>query len=147
MSEDIPPINVRYRLRRYRGRRREVKIDHANTVSWPSAAPVDLEALRVLVDGDAVFARELIRSFIDSGTTALQEIAQALASEDERSIADSAHLLKGAGATIQAAAVSLAAGRLEAAARSSGNEPLAMLTEELHHEMRQAIQYLQASQA
>jgi two-component system sensor histidine kinase/response regulator len=108
-------------------------------------APVDLEALRVLADGDAEFARELICSFIDSGTAALQEIAQALAREDPRGIANSAHILKGAGATIQAAAVSLAAGRLEAAARSGGNEPLAMLTEELQQEVSQAIQYLQAS--
>jgi HPt (histidine-containing phosphotransfer) domain-containing protein len=106
-----------------------------------------LEALRVLADGDAEFARELIRSFIDSGTTALQEIAQALASEDHRGIADSAHILKGAGATIQAAAVTMAAGRLEAAARSGSNELLAMLTDELHHEVTHAIQYLQASQA
>jgi CheY-like chemotaxis protein len=111
------------------------------------AAPVDLEALRVLADGDAEFARELVRSFIDSGTAALQGIAQALAGEDQRGIADNAHILKGAGATIQAAAVSLAAGRLEAAARSGSHEPLAMLTEELHHEVTQAIQYLQASQA
>jgi CheY-like chemotaxis protein len=111
------------------------------------AAPVDLEALRVLADGDAEFARELIRSFIDSGTAALREIAQALASEDQRGIVDNAHILKGAGATIQAAAVSLAAGRLEAAARSGGKVSLAMLTEELQHEVTQAIQYLQASQA
>jgi two-component system sensor histidine kinase/response regulator len=111
------------------------------------AAPVDLEALRILADGDAEFARELISSFIESGTAAVRDIAQALASEDQRGIADNAHILKGAGATIQAAAVSMAAARLEAAARSGGNESLAMLTEELHHEVTQAIQYLRASQA
>jgi two-component system sensor histidine kinase/response regulator len=111
------------------------------------AAPVDLEALRILADGDAEFTRELIRSFIESGTAAVRDIARALASEDQRGIADNAHILKGAGATIQAAAVSMAAARLEAAARSGGNEPLAMLTEDLHHEVTQAIQYLRASQA
>jgi two-component system sensor histidine kinase/response regulator len=112
------------------------------------AAPVDLDALRVLADGDPEFARELMRSFIESGTSALREITLALASDDQRGVvANNAHILKGAGAAIQAAAVSIAAGRLEAAARSGENEPLATLTEELRHEVTQAVQYLQASQA
>jgi CheY-like chemotaxis protein len=112
------------------------------------AAPVDLDALRVLADGDPEFARELMRSFIESGTSALREITLALASDDQRGVvANNAHILKGAGAAIQAAAVSIAAGRLEAAARSGENEPLATLTEELRHEVAEAVQYLQASQA
>ena len=112
------------------------------------AAPVDLDALRVLADGDPEFARELMRSFIESGTSALREITHALASDGQRGVvANNAHILKGAGAAIQAAAVSIAAGRLEAAARSGENEPLATLTEELRHEVTQAVQYLEASQA
>jgi signal transduction histidine kinase/PleD family two-component response regulator/HPt (histidine-containing phosphotransfer) domain-containing protein len=110
-------------------------------------APVDLEALRVLADGDADFARELITSFTDTGMAALREIAHALASANPRGIADQAHMLKGAGATIQAAAVSLVAARLEAAARSVGDEPLAPLVDELHFEVTQAIDYLRMNQA
>ena len=110
-------------------------------------APVDLEALRVLADGDAEFARELIGSFIDNGTNALREIAQALACENPRRIADQAHSLKGAGATMQAAGVSMVAARLEAAARLGGNESLAPLVDELHVEVAQAIEYLRTNAA
>jgi CheY-like chemotaxis protein len=109
--------------------------------------PVDLAALRVLSDGDPEFARELMISFIDGATTALREIARALDSEDLRSIANYTHSLKGAGATIQAAAVSLVAGRLEAAARLGDNESLAPLVTELHHEVTRAIEYLRPHHA
>jgi signal transduction histidine kinase/AmiR/NasT family two-component response regulator/HPt (histidine-containing phosphotransfer) domain-containing protein len=122
----------------------EAKAIHPSKLA---TAPVDLEALRVLADGDVDFARELISTFTDSGTTALREIAQALARKDLRGIVDYAHSLKGAGAAIQAAAVSMVATRLEAAARLGGNEPLSTLVDELHFEVTQAIEYLHANQA
>jgi PAS domain S-box-containing protein len=122
----------------------QTKPDSANALV---TVPVDLEALRVLCDDDPDFARELMTSFVDGATTALREIARALDSEDLRSIVNYTHSLKGAGATIQAAAVSLVAGRLEAAARSGDNESLAPLVTELHHEVTRAIEYLRRARA
>jgi HPt (histidine-containing phosphotransfer) domain-containing protein len=110
-------------------------------------APVDLLALRVLVEGDQEFERELIDSFIGSGAVALAEIAQALSSGDVMRVTRTAHRLKGAGASMQAAGVSLAAARLEAAARNPDAEPLTALTEELRQALTRATEYLRASQA
>jgi PAS domain S-box-containing protein len=118
----------------------------ADSASGLVTAPVDLEALRVLSEGDPEFARELMTSFIDGATTALREIARSLDSKDHRSIVNHAHSLKGAGATIQAVAVSLVAGHLEAAARCADNESLAPLVTELHHEVTRAIEYLRPHQ-
>jgi PAS domain S-box-containing protein len=120
--------------------------DLADSASGLVTAPVDLEALRVLSEGDPEFARELMTSFIDGATTALREIARSLDSKDLRSIVNHAHSLKGAGATIQAVAVSLVAGHLEAAARCADNESLAPLVTELHHEVTRAIEYLRPHQ-
>jgi CheY-like chemotaxis protein len=111
------------------------------------AAPVDLAALRVLAEGDREFERELVTSFISTGDTALAEILQALSSGDAARVEHSAHSLKGAGASMQAAAVSLAAARLEAAARNPDTVSLADLTEELRRALTHATEYLRASQA
>jgi two-component system sensor histidine kinase/response regulator len=110
-------------------------------------APVDLDALRVLADGDLEFARELMNSFIEGATSAVREIEQALERADSRSLVGHAHTLKGSGATIQAAAVSLAAGRLEAAARSGEQNSLVPLVTELHEEVTRAVEYLRQKQA
>jgi hypothetical protein len=47
---------------------------------------------------------------------------------------------------MQAVAVSLVAGHLEAAARCADNESLAPLVTELHHEVTRAIGYLRLHQ-
>jgi CheY-like chemotaxis protein len=122
----------------------QTKADPANELV---TTPVDLEALRVLCDGDHEFARELMSTFIDGATTALREIARALDSDDLRSIVNHAHSLKGAGATLQAVAVTMVAGHLEAAARFEDNASLARLVAELHHEVTRAIEYLRPHQA
>jgi CheY-like chemotaxis protein len=122
----------------------QTKVDSANEIVM---APVDLEALRVLSDGDSEFARELMTAFSDGATAALREIARAIDSEDLLSIVNHAHSLKGSGATIQAVAVSLAAGHLEAAARLGDKESLAPLVTELHQEVTRAIEYLRPHHA
>jgi CheY-like chemotaxis protein len=107
--------------------------------------PVDLEALRVLADGDPAFAQELVTSFIECGTSALAEFAEALVRGESHRIVDRAHVLKGAAGAMQASAVTLSAARLEAAARSSGPEPLEPLVRELGQSVAQAIAYLRAN--
>jgi signal transduction histidine kinase/chemotaxis response regulator CheB len=109
-----------------------------------SVPPVDLEALRVLADGDPAFAQELVTSFIECGTSALAEFVQALAQGERQRIVARAHALKGTAATMQAGQVSLHAARLEAAARSVGAEPLDALVRELGQSVSEAIDYLRA---
>jgi two-component system, sensor histidine kinase and response regulator len=108
------------------------------------APPVDLVALRVLVEGDAAFERELIDTFIDSGNAALGELAKAIAADDSPDIGRLAHRLKGASASMQASAVNQTAGRLEALARSGTGQVVTELADQLRREVAQAIEYLRA---
>jgi CheY-like chemotaxis protein len=108
------------------------------------ADPIDLMALQILTDGDKDFERELALSFIQSGNTAMASIRNALASGDPKGVEHAAHGLKSAGASMQASAVSMAAARLEAAARSGGDEPLDALSAALDVEVKKATEYLQA---
>lgn len=107
-------------------------------------SPVDLVALRVLADGDPEFEREVIDTFIDNGNAALRDLVSALAANNIGDIGRIAHRVKGASASIQASAVSHAASRVEAAARSGGGESLAVLADDLRHEVTEAIEYLRA---
>jgi two-component system sensor histidine kinase/response regulator len=78
-----------------------------------SAAPVDLRGFQSLTDGDQVFARELVTTFILSGEQQLDEIAAALAQNQRAAAARAAHKLKGACANIHAHALKFLAERIE----------------------------------
>jgi two-component system, sensor histidine kinase and response regulator len=119
----------------------------ASLSSTEPQQPVDLVALQVLTEGDADFERELVKSFIDSGNAALAQILEGMRARDVKGVERAAHGLKSAGASMQATFVSLAAARLEAAARTGGDEPLEELSESLRSEVTRAIEYLQVRQA
>ena len=85
----------------------------------PTAAPVDLEALRKLTDGDEDFERELIATFIESGDKNLADIQNALQSRDFETIGRRAHALKSASANMHAGALSTAASKLENAVKEN----------------------------
>ncbi|HEY0684851.1 MAG TPA: response regulator [Steroidobacter sp.] len=112
--------------------------------AFDGEAPIDLVALAVLADGDREFERELVDTFMSHGASTLDAILQALADNDIAAVQRSAHTLRGASANMQAAAVHLAAERLESAARAGDSGSLARLTEALRHEMQHAIAYLRA---
>lgn len=117
------------------------------TVTMPIltvAPPVDLMALKVLVDGDLEFQRELINSFIDNGKVTLLEIQQALLQQDAVRIGQAAHSLKGASANLHAAALRNAASQLEAATHSGYKPELVSLSAVLGTELTNAIEYLRA---
>jgi two-component system sensor histidine kinase EvgS len=111
-----------------------------------AAGPIDLVALRLLTNGDAEFERELVQTFIASGNSTLEEIRVALTDNDVPRIKQAAHAVKGAGASMHAEGVKLAAARLESAAQPGTNQPLAELAQELGQAVERAIANLRANQ-
>jgi CheY-like chemotaxis protein len=124
------------------GAQRQATIATLKALVLPSAPPVDMLALKVLVEGDLAFAHELIHSFIDSSSSALHEIRLALLQLDITRISRAAHALKDAGSNLHAAGVMVAAEILENAARAENRKALPALSEELCQQVAQAIDYL-----
>ncbi len=107
--------------------------------------PVDLAALRELLQADEAFERQLVDTFATTGHSALAEIQRALEQLDAKRVERAAHSLKGAAGSLFATSASAAAQRLEMAARSGVGQPLAQMAEELRGEFIRAVAYLQAS--
>jgi len=107
-----------------------------------ASAPVDLDELRGLTDGDAEFARELVAVFVASGDRELAAIAQALRSDDYGKLRTHAHALKGAGANLRARGVASAAARLEAAAAAADGRACREALTALERDYRIAVEYL-----
>lgn len=105
--------------------------------------PVDLQALRILVEGDPEFERELIGDYIATGGQSLQEILHAISSNDLHAVAEAAHSLKGASASMHAKTSSTLASRVEQAAKTGARQEIPALVAELQVEVARAIEYLQ----
>jgi HPt (histidine-containing phosphotransfer) domain-containing protein len=110
-------------------------------------APVDWEQFMAVADGDKDFAQELVQVFIDSGDAALRDIRAALGRGDLAAVRSAAHSFKGSSANIRAQSASVAAGRLEEAARSGAVDEISQLEEQLRREADLAMEYLRARQA
>jgi CheY-like chemotaxis protein/HPt (histidine-containing phosphotransfer) domain-containing protein len=104
--------------------------------------PIDWDALLALIEGDEVFARELVESFRGTGDKALAAIAAAVAGGDHATIREAAHDLKGASANLHAAAAASAAAQLETAATSGNTAEIPELADRLATEVRRTIEYL-----
>jgi two-component system, sensor histidine kinase and response regulator len=109
----------------------------------PLEHPVDWDALLLFIDGDKGFARVLLESFMLTGDKALAEIAAAVLSGDHTIMRESAHVLRGASATLRADAAMSAATQLEDAASSGESAEIPVLADRLTHEVRRTIEYLQ----
>ena len=107
-----------------------------------AADPVDWPQFLRMTDGDAELVQDLVELFIQSGDTALRDIAAALGRNDVATIGRVAHSLKGASASMQAHATCAAAGQLEAAARSGQGGDLAELEQRLRLETERTIAFL-----
>lgn len=106
------------------------------------AAPLDLEHLNRLTDGDPDFTRELASAFSDSGHQQLAEIEKALVAADRAAIARAAHKLKGAAANVYAGALTELAARLETAAPTSEIAHLRELSAALRQELERTNEFL-----
>ena len=128
---------------------RSIALQQPQAVELPAGArsvepPVDLAALRELLQADEAFERQLVDTFATTGHGALAEIQQALDHRDAKRVERAAHSLKGAAGSLFATSASAAALRLEIAARSGMGQPLRQLAEELRGEFARAVAYLQA---
>jgi ligand-binding sensor domain-containing protein/signal transduction histidine kinase/CheY-like chemotaxis protein/HPt (histidine-containing phosphotransfer) domain-containing protein len=112
-----------------------------------AGAPVDWERFMTTMDGDQVFAQELVRLFIDSGDAVLREISAALGRGDLAAVGSAAHAFKGSSANIGALSASTAAGELEEAARTGATDQISQLEEQLRREAARAMDYLRARSA
>jgi two-component system, sensor histidine kinase and response regulator len=92
------------------------KSPHFTHLAQFGPAPIDLGRLHQVCGGDAQFERELATAFEVSGTSVLDELANALATMDRGAIARTAHQIKGAGANICAHLLTEVATLLEAEA-------------------------------
>jgi HPt (histidine-containing phosphotransfer) domain-containing protein len=104
--------------------------------------PVDLLALRILVEGDPQFERELIGDYIATGSRSLEQILQAIRSNDLHAVAEAAHSLKGASASMHATSSSSLASRVEQAAKAGSAQEIPALVAELQEEVARAIEFL-----
>ncbi|HTD75030.1 MAG TPA: response regulator, partial [Steroidobacteraceae bacterium] len=108
---------------------------------------VDWQSFMNVTDGDQSFAQELVQVFIDSGDASLLEIRAALGRGDLAAIGSAAHSFKGSSASIHARSASMAAARLEAAARAGAVDQISALEEQLRHELARVMEFLRARQA
>jgi two-component system sensor histidine kinase/response regulator len=105
---------------------------------------VDLTALHELTGGDADFERELIATFVASGDKCLEDIVEALRTDDYDTVGKRAHTLKGASANIHAHRLSAAASHLESAARAKALREIDGLLRELKENLRAVNAQLRA---
>jgi CheY-like chemotaxis protein/HPt (histidine-containing phosphotransfer) domain-containing protein len=82
------------------------------------AAPLDLEALEDLFDGDRDFVQSLLEDFLDCAEEQLRELDGALSAGDAEATARTAHSIKGAAANLTAESVRAAALQVEQAGRA-----------------------------
>jgi HPt (histidine-containing phosphotransfer) domain-containing protein len=108
----------------------------------PDQQPADWAALLAFIDGDVVFARELVESFGGTSHEALAAIAAAVSRGDHATIRDAAHGLKGASANLRASAATAASALLEKAATSGNAAEIPELADKLTTEVRRTIEYL-----
>jgi HPt (histidine-containing phosphotransfer) domain-containing protein len=107
-------------------------------------SPVDWEQIMTTMDGDEASAQELLRLFIDSGDATLRDISAALGRGDLAAAGCAAHSFKGSSASIRAQSASVAAARLEEAARAGATDRMLQLEEQLQREAHRAMEYLRA---
>jgi signal transduction histidine kinase/DNA-binding response OmpR family regulator len=110
-----------------------------------ASRPADWEALLESIDGDTLFARDLVDAFVEAGDRELAVIARALGSGDAAKLRESAHALKGASASMRAAAASSAAAQLESAAGLGQSVEIPALAEKLESEVKRTIEYLRSN--
>jgi PAS domain S-box-containing protein len=111
--------------------------------SVPAAAPpIDLARLNEITGGDPDFAKELIETFIDSCEAQIVEIDDAIAAADQRSLARSAHKLKGACANIHAEEMRLLVAHLESEALTTNIADLLTCNAQLQQAFARAKAFL-----
>jgi two-component system, sensor histidine kinase and response regulator len=106
--------------------------------------PVDVAALRALLDGDSLLEQELIADYASTGSSLLKAILDAISSNDFAAIQQAAHTLKGASASLYANASASLAGRIENAAKAGERAQISVLADELSQQVMRTIDFLES---
>lgn len=104
--------------------------------------PVDLSSFQSITEGDPVFARDLVATFLTSGVQTLAEISAAVAAPNRADLAKAAHKLKGAAANIHAHGLKLLAEQMESASAAGDSGALQRCDTLLRQEFERVRQFL-----
>jgi two-component system, sensor histidine kinase and response regulator len=100
-----------------------------------AAAPVDLQALNGMAGGDAEFAADLARSYIESSRELYSQLRACLLSNDRAQIARTVHQLAGASANVHAVLLRELCLSFERIADTASSEELAGFTRQIGAEL------------
>jgi len=94
----------------------------SHAVIDPALDPVDWVRLKEISAGDPAFQLELVQGFIKEGTTFINQAKEALAAKDWVTLANKAHQIKGASASVAVQAMSEIAANLYSQAKATDQE-------------------------
>jgi two-component system sensor histidine kinase/response regulator len=106
------------------------------------SAPVDLRRFHEIVDGDPVFAQDLIAAFVAGGEQQITEMTTAIAAGDRAALARATHKLKGSCANIHADFLKSLLGQLEDACAGADIGELDRRNLLVRQEFRRTAQFL-----
>jgi two-component system, sensor histidine kinase and response regulator len=107
-----------------------------------SQAPVDLQSLAQLIDGDAEFERELLDSFFAGVTQTSIDLQEQLRRDARQELMRTAHRLKGAAGNIHAQALREISAQLEALAATASPQQLVDCVARVRDEMQHTVLFL-----
>jgi CheY-like chemotaxis protein len=107
-------------------------------------APVNLQRIKDITDGDLAFEQELIESFLSDTERHVADLESAVEETDGERLKLQAHAIKGSGANAGAGRLAEIAGRLEQVRIGSESEKARELLDDLRSEFERVREYLQA---
>jgi len=107
----------------------------------PALDPVDWTHLQEISMADPAFQLELVKGFVKDGKNLLAEAKQALAARDWITLANKAHQIKGASASVAVQAMSETADHLHDRAEANNPEGVS----ELVTQLEQILEHIEAS--
>jgi HPt (histidine-containing phosphotransfer) domain-containing protein len=107
----------------------------------PASDPVDWVCLKEISMADPVFQLELVKGFVKDGKSFLAQAKLALAANDWVTLANKAHQIKGASASVAVQSMSEIAANLHARAKANNLEG----TSELVAQLEQILERIEAS--
>jgi two-component system, sensor histidine kinase and response regulator len=122
---------------------RRFGLDRPDETLVPGRPPVDLQALNEMTGGDAGFAADLARSYLDNSRELFGQIRACLADADRRQVARLTHQLAGASANIHAVGLRELCLELENSAPSAAATELESLVTRIGTELQRVNAVLQ----
>jgi hypothetical protein len=120
----------------------ELRLPQQQQVHEPEAAPVDMQGLAQLIDGDVEFERELLDSFFAGMAQTSIDLQEQLRRDARQELMRTAHRLKGAAGNIHAQALREISAQLEAQAVTASPQELIDCVARVRAEMQHTVHFL-----